>query len=131
MVPKRAPQEARKLSFASPNPWNTLRREVHMDLGPTQMIDGETTESPIEGHDQPKIYTIYDHTLEVLMHPSILELHAVRVVHTPDGDKRQLHLKVRVQCGNKGVIADVLFDTGAQVSLVQKGLFSEEILKPG
>ena len=58
--------------------------------------EGATTESPVDGQDQPKIYTIRDHTLEVLMHPDVLELHAVRVVHTPHGDERQLHLKVRV-----------------------------------
>ena len=83
MVPKRAPEEPRKLDFASPRPWKTLPREVLMDLGRTQKYDGETVESPVDGHDQPKIYIIRDHTLEVLMHPSVLELHAVRVVHTP------------------------------------------------
>ena len=101
-----------------------------MDLGRTQINDGETTESPVDGHDQPKIYTIRDHTLEVLMHPSVLELHAVRVVHTPHGDDWRLHLKVRVWCGRKEVIADLLVDTGAQVSVVWKGIFSEEFLKP-
>ena len=53
----------------------------------------------MDGQDQPKIYTIRDHTLEVLMHSAMLELHAVRVVHTPYCDERQLHLKVRVRCG--------------------------------
>ena len=130
MVPKRAPEEPRKLTFASPSPLNTLPREVHMDSGRTQINDGETTESPVDGHDQPKIYTIRDHTLEVLMHPSVLELHAVRLVHTPHGDERHLYLKVRVRCGKKEVIADVLVDTGAQVSLVLKGLFLEEFLMP-
>ena len=130
MVTKRAPEEPRKLTFASPSPWNTLPREVHMDLGRTQINDGETTESPMDGRDQPKIYTIRDHTLEVLMHPSVLELHAVKVVHTPHGDEGEWHLKVRVRCGKKEVIADVLVDTGAQVSLVTKGFFSEEFLKP-
>ena len=130
MVPKRAPEEPKKLHPARPSPWNTLPREVHMDVARTQTNDGETTESPVDGHDQPKIYTIRDHTLEVLMHPSVLELHAVRVVHTPHGDERQLHLKVRVRCGKKEVIADVLVDTDAQVSLVRKGLFSEEFAKP-
>ena len=101
-----------------------------MGLGRTQVNDGETRESPVDGHDGPKIYPIRDHTLEVLMHPSVLELHAVRVVHNPHGDERQLHLKVRVRCGKKEVIADVLVDTGAQVSLVRKGLFSDEFLKP-
>ena len=42
----------------------------------------------MDGQDQPKIYTIPDHTLEVLMHLDVLELHAVRVVHTTHGDER-------------------------------------------
>ena len=130
MVPKRAPEAPRKLNFVSPSPWDTLPREVHMDFGRTQINHGETTESLVDGHDQPKIYTIRDHTLEVLMHPSVLELHAVRAVHTPHGGERQLHLKVRVRCGKKEVIADVLVDTGAQLSLVPKGFLSEEFLKP-
>ena len=29
---------------------------------------------------------IYDHTLEVLMLPFVLDLHAVRVARTPHGD---------------------------------------------
>ena len=130
MVSERAPEEPRKLYFVSPSPWNTLPTEVHMDWGRTQIYYGETTESPMDGHDQLKIYTIWDHTLEVLMHPSVLELHAVRFVHTPHGEERQLHLKVRVRCGKKEIIADVLVDTGAQVNLVWKGLFSEDFLKP-
>ena len=92
--------------------------------------EGATTESPVDGQDQPKIYTIRDHTLEVLMHPDVLELHAVRVVHTPHGDERQLHLKVRVRCGREEKMVDVLVDTGAQVSLVRRGLFKEEFLQP-
>ena len=84
----------------------------------------------MDGHDQSKIYTIRDHTLEVLMHPSVLESHAVRVLHTPHGDERQLHLKVQVRCGKKEVIGDVLVDTDVQVILVRKKLFSEEFLKP-
>ena len=130
MVPKRALGEPRKLNFAGPSPWNSLPREVHMDSGCTEISDGETKESPVDGHDKPKVYTIRDHTLEVLMHPSVLELHAVRVSHTPHGEVRQLHLKVRVRCGNKEVIADVLVNAGAQVSLVRKGLFSDDFLKP-
>ena len=130
MVPKRAPEEQSKVSFASPIPWNTLPREVHMDLGRTQINDGETTESPVDGNDQPKIYTMRDHVLEVLMHPSVQELHAARVVHTPHGDEWQLYLKVRVRCVRKEVIADVLVDTGAKVSFVRKAFFWEEFLKP-
>ena len=84
----------------------------------------------MDGQDQPKIDTIRDHTLEVLMHPDVLELHAVRVVHTPYGDERQLHLKVRVRCGREEKVVDVLVDTGAEVSLVQRGLFKEELLQP-
>ena len=130
MVPKTALEEPRKLSLASASPWNALPREVHMGLGRTQVNDGETRESPLDGHDQLKIYTIPDHTLEVIMQPSILDLHAVRVVHTAHGLERQLHLEVRVWCGKKEVIAEVLVHTGAQVSLVRKGLFSEEFLTP-
>ena len=91
---------------------------------------GATTESPVDGQDQPRIYTIRDHTLEVLMHLDVLELHAVRVVHTPQGDERQLHLKVRVRCGQEELVVDVLLDTGAQVSLVRRGLFKDESLQP-
>ena len=76
MVPKRPREEPITLSFASRSPWNTFPREVHMYLARTQINDGETTESLVDGHDQPKIYTIRDHALEVLMHPSVLELHA-------------------------------------------------------
>ena len=58
----------------------------------------------MDGQDQPKIYTIRDHTLEVLMHPDVLELHAVRVIHTLQGDEQQLHLKVRLQCGQEELV---------------------------
>ena len=130
MVAERAPDEPSKLRFASPSPWNAPPREVRMDFGRTQVNDGETTENPVDRHDQPKIYTIRDHTLEVLMHPTVLELHAVRGVRTPHGDERQSHLKVPLRCGKKEVIAYVLWDTGAQVSLVWKELFSDEFPKP-
>ena len=90
---------------------------------------GETTESPVDGQEQPKIYEIRDHTLEVLMQPCVLELHAVRVVRTPHGDERQLNLKVRVMFGQKEVMADVLVDTGPQVSLMRNVLFPETCLK--
>ena len=97
-VPKKAPEEPKPLSFATPNPWSALPREVNVGTGHGKK-EGAATESPVDGQDQPKIYTIRDHTLEVPMHPDELELHAVRVVHTPPGDERQLHLKVRVRCG--------------------------------
>ena len=93
-MPKKAPEEPKPLSFATPNPWSALRREVYVGKGRGEK-EGATTESPVGGQDQPKIYTIRDHTLEVRMHPDVLELHAVRVVHTLHGDERQLHLKVR------------------------------------
>ena len=64
------------------------------------------------------------------MHPDVLELHAVRVVHTPHGEERQLHLKVRVRCGQEELVVDFLVDTGAQVSLVRRELFKEESLQP-
>ena len=128
-MPKRAPEEPKPLSFATPNPWSALPREVHVGKGHGKK-ERATTESPVDGQDQPKIYTIRDHTLEVLMHPDVLELHAVRVVHTPHGDERQLHLKVRVRCGREEKVVDVLVDTGAQVSLVRRGLFKEEFLQP-
>ena len=128
-MPKKAPEEPKPLSFATPNPWSALPREVYVGKGRGKK-EGATTESPVDEQDQPKIYTICDHTLEVLMHPDVLELHAVRVVHTLHGDERQLHLKVRVQCGQEELVVDALVDTGAQVSLVRRGLFKEEPLQP-
>ena len=128
-MPKKAPEEPKPLSFATPNPWSALPREVYVGKERGKK-EGATTESPVDGQDQPRIYTIRDHTLEVLMHPDVLELHAVRVVHTPHGDERQLHLKSRVRCGQEESSVDVLVDRGAQVSLVRRGLFKEESLQP-
>ena len=128
-MPKKPPEEPIPLSLATPNPWSALPREVYLGKGRGKK-EGATTKSPEDGQDQPKIYTIRDHTLEVLMHPDVLELHAVRLVHTPHGDERQLHLKVRVRCGQEELVVDVLPDTGAQVSLVRRGLFKEESLQP-
>ena len=34
----------------------------------------------------------------------MLELHAVRVIHTLQGDERQLYLKVRVRCGQEELV---------------------------
>ena len=113
-MPKRAPEEPERLSFVTPNPWSALPREVYVAKGRDKK-ERATTESSVDGQDQPRIYGIRDHTLEVLMHPNVLELHAVRVVHTPQGDERQLHLKVRVRCGQEELVVDVLVDTGAQV----------------
>ena len=66
-VPKKAPEEPKPLSFVSPNPWSALPREVYVGKGRGKK-EGVTTESPVDGQDQPRIYTIRDHTLEVLMH---------------------------------------------------------------
>ena len=128
-MPKKAPEEPKPLSLVTPNPWSTLPREVYVGKGRGKK-GGATTESPVDGQDQPRIYTIRDHTLEVLMHPDVLELHAVRVVHTPQGDERQLHLKVRVRCGQEELVVDVLVDTRAQVSLVRRGLFKRNRCSP-
>ena len=94
MVPEMALEEPSRLSFAISSPLIAPPRKVHMDLGHTQITGGDITESPMDGHDQPKIYTIPDHRLEVLMHPSVLDLHAVGVFHTSHRDEPQLHLKV-------------------------------------
>ena len=128
-MPKKAPEEPKPLSFVTPNPWSALPREVYVGKGRGKK-EGATTESPVDGQDQPKIYTIRDHTLEVLMHPDVLELHAVRVVHTPHCDEQRLHLKVRVRCGQEELVVDLLVDTGAKVSLVRRGLLKEESLQP-
>ena len=83
----------------------------------------------MDGHDQCKMYEIRERTSAVRLHLSVLELHAVRVVQTQHGDERQLHLNVPVMCGRREVVADVLVDTGVQVSLVRKELFSDTCLK--
>ena len=128
-MPKKVQKEPKPLSSTSANPWDALPREVQLDIGSWDKEVEETKESHLDGQDQPKIYDIPNHTLQVLMHLSVLELHAVRLVRTPHGDERQLHSKLRTMCGPKEVIADVLVDTGAQVSLVQNGLFPDTCLK--
>ena len=70
-MPKKAPEEPKPLSLATPDPWSALPREAYVDKGRGKK-EGATTESPVDGQDQPKIYTIRDHTLEVLMHPDVL-----------------------------------------------------------
>ena len=47
----------------TPNPWSALPREVHVGTGHGKK-GGATTESPVDGQDQPKIYTIRDHPLK-------------------------------------------------------------------
>ena len=56
-MPKKAPEEPKPLSFATPNPWSALPREVYVRKGRGKK-EGATTESPVDGQDQPKIYTI-------------------------------------------------------------------------
>ena len=121
-MPKKAPEQPKPLSFVTPNPWSALPREVYVGKGRGKN-EKATMETPVDGQDQPSICTIRDHTLEILMHP-------VRVFNTPQGDERQLHLKVRVRCGQEELVVDVLVDTGAQVSLVRGRLFKEESLQP-
>ena len=113
-VPKEAPNEPKPLSFATANPWDALVTEVKRDIRKWNKNNGEITQIPVDGQDQPKIYEILDHTLEVHMHTSVLELHAVRVVRTPHGDKRQLQMEVRVMCAWKEVGADILVDTDTE-----------------
>ena len=69
-MPKKAPEEPKPLSFVIPNPWSALPREVYVGKGRGKK-EGATTESPVDGQDQPRIYTIRDHTIEVLMHPDV------------------------------------------------------------
>ena len=110
-MPKEAPEEPKPLSFATLNPWSALPREVYVGKGRGKK-EGATTKSPVDGQDQPKIYTIRDDTLEVLMDPDVLELHAVRGVHTPEAvsDPRG-HLWVIwgvYLCAGKPPLADII-----------------------
>ena len=122
-MPKKASEKPRP--FEHSTTWSTLTDEV--EVGNVKKIKSYSDEPQVsvDGHDQPRSYVIREHTLEVLMHPSLLELHAVRVVRTPHGDKRQLHLKVRLLCAWREVVADVLVDIGAQVSPLGRGLFPD------
>ena len=56
-MPKKAPEEPKPLSFAPPNPWSALPREVHVGTGHGRK-EGATMGSPVDGQDQPKIYNI-------------------------------------------------------------------------
>ena len=116
-------------SFEHSTTWSTVTDQVEVGNVKKMQVDSDESRISVDGHDQPQIYEIRDHTSEVLTHPSVLDLHAVRVLLTPHSDERQLHLTVRVMCGQREVIADVLVDTGAQISLVRKGLFPDTCLK--
>ena len=58
-VPKKAPEEPKPLSFVTPKPWSALPREVYVGKGRGRK-EGATTESPVDGQDQPRIYTSPD-----------------------------------------------------------------------
>ena len=47
-MPKKAPEEPKLLSFATPNPWSALPREVYVGKGRGKK-EGATTESPVDG----------------------------------------------------------------------------------
>ena len=51
-MPKKAPEEPKPLSFATPNPWSALPTEVYVGKGRGRK-EGATTESPVDGQDQP------------------------------------------------------------------------------
>ena len=129
MMPEKVPEEPKLLSFARANPWVALPMEVHVDIASWDRKVRGTTESPLDGQDRPKIYDIRDHTLKVLMHQLLLELHAVRVLPASHGNEQQLHFKMQVMCGPKEVVADVMVHSGAQVRLVRNGLFPATCLK--
>ena len=75
---------------------------------------------------RPKQYCLPSRITEILMNPTILKLHAIRQV----GKHRQLHLRVRgVSSAGKEGIFQILVDTGAQVSLVRRGLVSSRSLR--
>ena len=61
-MPKKAPEEPKPLSFTTLNPWSALPREVYVGKGRGKK-EGATTESPVDGQDEPRIYTIGEHTL--------------------------------------------------------------------
>ena len=98
-MPKKTSQGPK--SFEHPTTWSTLTDEVEVGNVKRIRVVSDDSRISVDGQDQPKIYEIRDNTLEVLMHPSVLELHAVRVVRTPHGDEGRLQLKVRVMCGRR------------------------------
>ena len=122
-------EEPKPLSFAIPTPGAPCQGK-YMWVRDMARRKERPRRAPWTGRTNPRSTPSVTIPLKFLMHPDVLELHAVRVVHTPHGDERQLHLKVRVRCGREEKVVDVLVDTGAQVSLVRRGLFKEEFLQP-
>ena len=57
-MPKKAPEAPKPLSFVTLNPSSALPREVYVGKGRGKK-EGATTESPVDGQDQLRIYTIH------------------------------------------------------------------------
>ena len=75
---------------------------------------------------QPTQYCLHSRITAIVMNPVILELHAIRQV----SKHRQLHLRVRgVSSAGDERIFEILVDTGAQVSLVRRGLLISRSLR--
>ena len=75
---------------------------------------------------QPGQYCLPSRITEILINRAILELHAICQVRK----HRQLHPRVRgVSSAGERRIFEVLVDTGAQVSLVHRGLLSSRALR--
>ena len=64
-MPKKFLKEPEPLSSTDANPWDALPGEVQVDIRRWDKKVGETTERPVDGQEQPKIYEIRDHMLEV------------------------------------------------------------------
>ena len=106
-------------SFATKNVFDVLQ-DLSESIGgsPGPQLDAA------DGQPEPIVHDLHQSLIELLERPEILSLHAVHRV----GHERQLHLKVRVLCGEVKKVFDVLVDTGAQVSLVKAGLLPPECL---
>ena len=74
---------------------------------------------------EPITHALHQHLVELLNHPDKLNLYEVHEV----GDSKQLHLRIRVTCGDVKRIADVLVGPGRQVSVVRSEFLPEESLR--
>ena len=72
---KEGSEGAKATEFCQSQSRGALPRQVQVDIGNWDKKVGDSWKSPVDGQDQPKIYEICDHTLKVLMHPSVPELH--------------------------------------------------------
>ena len=106
-------------SFATKNVFDVLQ-DLSESIGgsPGPQLDAA------DGQPEPILHDLHGSLVELQERPQILSLHTVRRV----GRERQLHLKVRVLCGEVEKVFDVLVDTRAQVSLVKAGLLPPECL---